>query len=63
MKHLKMFEYKEEKLYTEQDIRDAIEHGLYSYDDFDRTSNYDEESRAEGLKEIQDEYIDSLNKK
>ncbi len=54
---------KSDKLYTEQDIRDAVEHGLWAYPDFDRTNNYDEESRAEGLKEIQDDYFHILKTK
>jgi hypothetical protein len=44
-------------------LSDAIEHGLNSFDEFDKGYNYDEESRAEGLKEIQEEYIENfLNK-
>jgi hypothetical protein len=49
--------------WTDEDMRKAIAHGLSSFDDFDRTSNYDEQSRKEGLKEIQDEYLESLTKK
>ncbi len=50
------------KTYTEEDIREAVAHGLWAFDDFDRSSNYDDESRAEGLKEIQDEFVEMLNK-
>lgn len=40
-------------------IRRAVEYGLYSFEDFDADSNYDEESRAEGLREIQDSFIEN----
>jgi hypothetical protein len=44
-------------------LSDAIKHGLNSFEDFDAESNYDEESRKQGLKEIQKEYIENfLNK-
>lgn len=42
------------------EIEKAIEHGLNSFEDFDRNSNYDEESRIEGLQEIQEDYIKQL---
>lgn len=48
------------KTYTEEDLRKAVEYGLFAYPDFDECSNYDAESREEGLKEIQDEFIESL---
>lgn len=40
-------------------LEQAIAHGLHSFEDFDANSNYDEESREEGLKEIQNEFIDN----
>src|SRR5438128_512446 len=40
-----------------EEIKSAIKYGLNSFEDFDRTSNYDEESRKEGLEEIQNEYL------
>jgi uncharacterized coiled-coil protein SlyX len=42
------------------EIEKALEYGLNSFEDFDETSNYDEESRKEGLKEIQQDYISNL---
>lgn len=51
------------KTYTEEDLRKAVEFGLWAFEDFDRCSNYDKESREEGLKEIQDEFINGLNEK
>lgn len=51
------------RTYTEEEVRKAVEYGLWSFDDFDKTSNYDNESREEGTKEIQDEFIKLLNKK
>ena len=50
------------KKWSDEDLKNAIEHGLNSFEDFDKTSNYDEESRAEGLKEIQEDYLQSLKK-
>jgi hypothetical protein len=50
------------RTYTEEEIRKAVAFGLWEFYDFDRTSNYDEESREEGLKEIQDRFVEMLNK-
>lgn len=50
------------RTYTEEELRKAIAYGLWAFDDFDRSSNYDDESREEGLKEIQDEFVEMLNK-
>lgn len=41
-------------------IEEAIKHGLDSFEEFDRNSNYDDESRVEGLKEIQEDYVSQL---
>lgn len=50
------------RTYTEEEIRKAVEFGLFSFDEFDKNSNYDDESRAEGLQELQDDFVASLNK-
>lgn len=42
------------------EIEKAIKHGLNSFENFDRNSNYDEESRGEGLQKIQEDYIKQL---
>lgn len=39
--------------WTDEDIKKAIEYGLWAFKDFDRDSNYDAESIQKGLKQIQ----------
>lgn len=50
------------RTYTEEEVRQAVEFGLTSFYEFDRDSNYDAESRAEGIKNLQDEFVESLKK-
>lgn len=42
------------------EIEKAIQFGLFSFEEFDANSNYDAQSRIEGLKEIQQDYISNL---